>query len=156
MLADLNRQFGGNYLREASLLAYARSYGYNTAALGKTGPATAQDLSEAAALRGQMRDPVTIILEGATGTARSVPLAPDTIALLKAAGLPPAPPRRTQSGGTNTTPGTRAANVDHQQWFADAATKAILPAFAQQPRAVRASSTGRAIPITRSTIRGTV
>jgi arylsulfatase A-like enzyme len=131
VLADLNQQFGGNYLREASLLAYARSYGYNTAALGKTGPAAAQDLSEAMAIRGKMRDPLTIILEGATGSPRSVPLSADTRALLKAAGLPPAPPPRTQSAGTNTVPGTRAANVDHQQWFADAATKAILPAFAK-------------------------
>ena len=49
VLADLNHHFGGNYLREASLLAFARSYGYNTAALGKTGPAASQDLSEAAA-----------------------------------------------------------------------------------------------------------
>src|SRR5688572_29255652 len=133
VLADINRQFGGNYLREASLLAYARSYGYNTAALGKTGPAAAQDLSEAAAVRGSMRAPVTIILEGATGTPRAVPLSPETVALLNAAGLPPAPPPREQSAGTNTTPGTRAANVEHQQWFADAATKAILPAFAKSP-----------------------
>ena len=133
VLADINRQFGGNYLREASLLAYARSYGYNTAALGKTGPAVAQDLSEAAAVRGRMREPVTIVLEGATGTPRAVPLSPHTVALLKAAGLPPAPPPRDQSSGTNTIPGTRAANVEHQQWFADAATKAILPAFAKSP-----------------------
>jgi arylsulfatase A-like enzyme len=131
VLADINRRFGGNYIREASLLAFARSYGYNTAALGKTGPAAFQDLSEAAAVRGRMRDPITIILEGATGTPRAVPLTAATLALLKAAGLPPAPPPRDQSIGTNTVPGTRAANVEHQQWFADAATRAILPAFAK-------------------------
>ena len=131
VLADLNQQFGGNYLREASLVAYARSYGYNTAVLGKTGPAAAQDVSETMAVRGTMRVPLTIILEGATGSARAVPLSAETLALLKAAGLPPAPPPRTQSAGTNTVPGTRAANVDHQQWFADAATRAILPAFAK-------------------------
>ena len=131
VLADINRQFGGNYLREASLLAFARSYGYNTAALGKTGPAASQDLSEAVPVRGKMREPVTIILESATGTPRAVPLRADTVALLKAAGLPPAPPPRNQPGGTNAVAGTRAANVEHQQWFADAATKAILPAFAK-------------------------
>ena len=131
VLADINRQFGGNYIREASLVAFARSYGYNTAVLGKTGPAASQDLSEAAAVRGRMREPVTIILEGATGTSRAVPLSADTRALLKAAGLPPAPPPRNQSAGTNTVPGTRAANIEHQQWFADATTKAILPAFAK-------------------------
>jgi arylsulfatase A-like enzyme len=131
VIADLNNQFGGNYMREASLLAFARSYGYNTAVLGKTGPAASQDLSEAAALRGKMREPITIILEGATGSPRSVPLGAGTVALLKAAGLPPAPPPRNQPAGTNTEPGTRAANVEHQQWFADAATRAILPAFAK-------------------------
>ncbi|HUP40059.1 MAG TPA: alkaline phosphatase family protein [Vicinamibacterales bacterium] len=131
VLADINRQFGGNYIREASLLAYARSYGYNTAAVGKTGPAAAQDLSEVMGVRGKMREPVTIILDGATGTPRAVPLSVNTRALLSAAGLPPAPPVRAQSSGTNMTPGTREANVQHQQWFADAATKAILPAFAK-------------------------
>ena len=131
VLADINRQFGGHYLREASLVAFARSYGYNTAVLGKTGPAASQDLTEVSALRGQMREPVTIILDGATGTPRAVPVSAATLALLKAAGLPPAPPPRHQSAGTNTVPGTRAANIDDQQWFADAATRAILPAFAK-------------------------
>src|SRR5688572_7716801 len=96
VLADINRQFGGNYIREASLLAYARSYGYNTAALGKTGPAAAQDLSEVMGVRGKMREPVTIILDGATGTPRAVPISAVTAALLKAAGLPPVPPERSQ------------------------------------------------------------
>jgi arylsulfatase A-like enzyme len=131
VLADINDYYGGNYLREASLLAFARSYGYNTAALGKTGPAAAQDVTELTPIRGAMREPVTIVLEGSTGTPRTVPLSPATLALLQAAGLPPAPPARTQSAGTNTVPGTRAANVEHQQWLADAATKAILPAFAK-------------------------
>lgn len=129
VLADINDRFGGNYLREASIVAFARSYGYNTAVLGKTGPAASQDLPDVTAVRGKMREPITIILEGATGTPRAVPLSAHTIAMLKAAGLPAAPPLRDQSSGTNTLPGTRAANVAHQQWFADAATKAILPAF---------------------------
>jgi arylsulfatase A-like enzyme len=131
VLADINRQFGGHYLREASLVAFARSYGYNTAVLGKTGPAASQDLSDVSAVRGRMREPVTIILDGATGTARAVPVSATTLALLKAAGLPPAPPLRDQSAGTNTVPGTRAANTEEQQWFADAATRVILPAFAK-------------------------
>jgi arylsulfatase A-like enzyme len=131
VLADINDRFGGNYLREASIVAFARSYGYNTAVLGKTGPAALQDLPDVTAMRQKMRVPVTIILEGATGTARTVPLSAATVALIKAAGLPAAPPPRDQSSGTNTMPGTRAANIAHQQWFADAATKAILPAFAK-------------------------
>ena len=127
VLADMNDYFGGNYLREASLVAYARSYGYNTAVLGKTGPAAAQDLSELAPVRGKLRDPITIVLEGATGTPRAVPVRADIVALLKGAGLPPGPPPRNQPAGT------KVANVEHQQWFADATTKAILPAFAKSP-----------------------
>ena len=132
-LADINGKFGGNYLREASLLAFARSYGYHTASLGKAGPAISQDVSEAAAVRGRMREPMTIILEGGTGTSRGVPVNADVLALLKAAGLPAAPPARTQYAGNNEVPGTREANVQHQRWFADAATKAILPVFAHSP-----------------------
>ena len=133
VLADINTHFGGNYIREASLVAFARSYGYNTAVLGKVGPAAAQDVSEAAAVRGRMREPITIILESTAGTARTIPATAQTMALLKGAGLPTAPPPRNQPIGTNTTPGTLTANVAHQQWFADVATKAILPAFAKSP-----------------------
>ena len=133
VLADLNAHFGGEYFREPSLLAFARSYGYNTAAIGKTGPATAQDLSEAAVVRGTLRTPVTIILEGATGSASGMPVNEAVAQLLRSAGLPPAPPERNQPAGTNEVPGATAANVEHQQWFADAATKAILPAFVKSP-----------------------
>ena len=133
VLGDINEHFGGNYLREASIVAYARSYGYNTAVIGKTGPTALQDLSEVDPSRGVLRTPSTIVLEGVTGTPRAVPLREETIALLKSAGLKPAPPPRDQPTGTNETPGTRAANIEHQQWLADATTKAILPAFAKSP-----------------------
>jgi arylsulfatase A-like enzyme len=130
-IADINDHFGGNFLREASLLAYARSYGYNTAAVGKTGPAAVQDVSELAPLRGRFRTPITIVIEGDTGAASALPLSETMRGILKAAGLGPAPPARDQSEGTNVTPGTHSANVEHQQWLTDATTKAILPAFAK-------------------------
>jgi hypothetical protein len=130
VLGDLNDHMGGNYLREASLLAYARSYGYNTAALGKIGPSAMQDLSELSPLRKAFRMPTTIILDSESGLKTSVPLTHDTIAILKGAGLSPAPPLRSQPTGNNTTPGAKEANVAHYQWFVDAITKAILPKFA--------------------------
>ena len=111
ILGDINDHFGGNFLREASLLAYARSYGYNTAAVGKTGPAAFQDVSEVDPVRGSLRTPVTIILESDTGGDAGVPLSERTIALLKAAGLKPVPPPRHQPEGTNETPGTKSANI---------------------------------------------
>ena len=133
VLGDINDHFGGNYLREASVVALARSYGYSTAVIGKVGPAASQDVSELNAVRGALRNPITIVLDGATGTPRAVPLRDSTVALLAAAGVAPAPPQRDQPTGTNETPGTTTANVAHQQWFADATTKAILPAFAKSP-----------------------
>src|SRR5579863_9079552 len=39
VLGDLDAQFNGNYLNEETLLAAARTHGYNTAAVGKMGPA---------------------------------------------------------------------------------------------------------------------
>ena len=57
-----------------------------------------------------------------------------TVALLKAAGLQSgAAAAESARPGQHETPGTKTANVEHQQWFADAMTKAILPAFAKSP-----------------------
>jgi arylsulfatase A-like enzyme len=111
-------------------LAYARSYGYNTAALGKIGPSALQDVSELSPLRKRFRLPTTIILDSESGLNTSVPLTDDTVAMLKAAGMTPAPPRRNQLAGTNATPGAKDTNAVHYQWFVDAITKAILPKFA--------------------------
>jgi arylsulfatase A-like enzyme len=130
VLGDLNDHLGGNYLREASLLAYARSYGYNTAALGKIGPSALQDVTELSPVRKKFRMPTTILLDGESGLNTSVPISDETLAMLKAAGMSPAPPRRNQSAGNNTTPGAKETNAVHYQWFVDAITKAILPKFA--------------------------
>jgi arylsulfatase A-like enzyme len=130
VLGDLNDHLGGNYLREASLLAFARSYGYNTAALGKIGPSALQDVTELSPVRKKFRVPTTIILDGESGLDTSVPLSDETVAMLKRANMSAAPSRRTQLAGTNTTPGAKESNAAHYQWFVDAITKAILPKFA--------------------------
>lgn len=129
VLADTNEHFGGNYVGHASLISLARLQGYNTAVVGKVGPTAMQALSELRPAQGSFTIPGTIILDSATGTATGIPLSPDTSQILAAAGLGAAPPARNQPAGTNTTPGTLAANVAHQQWFADAITKAIVPKF---------------------------
>lgn len=129
VLGDLDDHFGGNYLQEESLLSLARVNGYNTAAVGKLGPTAIQDLPELEPENGRFNQPATIILDPATGTDEGVPLANETVEMLKAAGLVPRPPARNQSAGSNTTPGTLSANVVHQQWLVDALTKAILPRF---------------------------
>ena len=43
VLAEMNQKFGGNYLGETSLIAAARAQGWQTAIIGKLGPARIQD-----------------------------------------------------------------------------------------------------------------
>src|SRR5579872_6303909 len=61
VLAEMNQKFGGNYLNETTLLAAARAKGWQTAIIGKEGPARIQD-STAASDGGE-----TLILDDATG-----------------------------------------------------------------------------------------
>ena len=129
MLGDVAEMFAGNYLTEESLLAAARINGYNTAALGKIGPTAMQDVSQLAPVQGVFRTPSTVIMDGSTGTAAGVPVDPEIVRLLELAGLGAGPPARSQSGGTNETPGSLAPNVAHYGWLADAATRVILPRF---------------------------
>ena len=124
----------GNFLNEVSLLALAREHGFNTAAIGKLGPTAIQDITQLQPLGGQFSVPQTIILDDSTGSAAGIPLAPAVRSALAAAGLAEVPTARNQPTGTLSTAGTLAANVGQQKWFADAATKAVLPAFVSSGR----------------------
>lgn len=124
----------GNFLNEESLLALARQHGYNTAAIGKLGPAAIQDVGQLAPTERHFPTPQTVILDDSTGTEAGVPLSPEAARALTAAGLGTKPTARNQPAGTAFTPGTLAANVAQQKWFVDAATKAILPAFGHSGR----------------------
>jgi hypothetical protein len=79
-------------------------------------------------------------MDDVTGSASGVPLSPEIINALTAAGLPAVAPSRSNGcgptdqcnngfSGNNTTPGTTSANLVQQQYFVDAVTKAILPTF---------------------------
>jgi len=127
VLGQMNQQFGGNYLNEETILAAARAQGYSTAAIGKIGPVHIFDPTEAS---GQL----TINIDDATGSATGIPLSSEVQAALTAAGLPLATPSRGANGvsGTATTPGTTVANAVQQQYFANAATNAVLPVLAQR------------------------
>ena len=61
VLAEMNQHFGGNYLNETTLIAAARAKGWQTAIIGKEGPARIQD-STAAADGSQ-----TLIIDDSTG-----------------------------------------------------------------------------------------
>ena len=129
VLGDLDAQFGGNYLNEETLLAAARRNGYNTAAVGKMGPAAIQDVSQLNPVSGGFAIPQTIFIDDGTGNADGVPLAPQISAALADAGLPITAPPRAQPPGDNTTAGTTVPNYTQQAYFADATSKVILPMF---------------------------
>ncbi len=129
VLGDLDAQFNGNYLNEETLLAAARRHGFNTAAVGKMGPAAIQDVSQLNPVNGGFAIPQTIIIDDGTGTPDGVPLAPEVSSALVNVGLPLITPARVQPTGNNTTPGTKDTNYIQQSYFADATTKVILPMF---------------------------
>ena len=107
----------------------ARAHGFNTAAIGKLGPAALQDVTQLNPVDGRFVEPQTVILDDATGSEGGVPVSAPIRAALSNAGLEAAPPRRDQPAGTLSRPGTLRANVDQQRWFVDATTKAVLPSF---------------------------
>ncbi|HET6144134.1 MAG TPA: alkaline phosphatase family protein [Candidatus Acidoferrales bacterium] len=129
VLGDLDAQFEGNYLHEETLLAAARTHGYNTAAIGKMGPAAIQDVSQLNPVDKKFPIPQTIIIDDGTGNADGAPLSAEAAAALASAALPAKSPGRGQPTGNNTTPGSKNPNTIQQAYFANAATKAILPMF---------------------------
>ena len=123
-LGDMNRRFGGNYLREGSLVAAARAAGLQTAVVGKLGPAAIQDVT-ARDGRG------TVVIDDATGQPEGLPVSADVAQALKDAGLATAAPDRGLNAypGTATAPGVKVANVEQQDWFARVAADVLLPRF---------------------------
>ena len=71
------------------------------------------------------------MIDDATGGNKGVPLSDEMKAALTKANLPLATPSRGDNAkaGDAKTPGTTVANIAQQAYFADAATKAVLPLF---------------------------
>lgn len=154
ILADLNSHEHGNFLNEATLLELARQNGYNTAAIGKLGPTAIQDIAQINPVNGdypQPSTPATVIIDDNTRydphdpskrAPASLPLPAAVVARLLKAGIPVAAPGRNNGyppnsaydngySGDASHPGTLAANVGQQQWFADVITQALLPMFTE-------------------------
>ena len=124
ILGDVDEHFAGNYLNEETILRAAHAKGLSTASIGKLGPSLVFDHTARA---GQE----TILVDDSTGRAGGIPLSDELKARLGAAGLPVQAPTRGANGaaGNAELPGTVAANVAQQAYFADVATKAVLPLF---------------------------
>src|SRR5580693_7726373 len=127
VLHDVDQHFGGDYLNEETVLKMARAKGFSTAALGKLGPALIFDHTDKIGADGLH----SIVIDDATGGKNGVPLSEEMKAALTKAGLALATPSRGDNAkaGDARTPGTLTPNTVQQAWFADVATKVVLPMF---------------------------
>jgi hypothetical protein len=105
----------------------ARGQGFSTAAIGKLGPTLIFDHTDRANKSGEH----TIVVDDSTGRKDGAPLSAEMQAALSKAGLPTEAPTRGDNGngGTFDKPGTTVANIGQQAYFADVASKIVLPMF---------------------------
>src|SRR5471030_499256 len=128
VLRDVDEHFGGDYLNEETVLKMARAKGYSTAAMGKLGPTLIFDHTDKTGADGLH----SIVIDDATGDAKKgVQLSQEMQAALTKANLPLATPSRGEHAkiGDARTPGTLVPNTIQQAYFADVATKVVLPMF---------------------------
>jgi hypothetical protein len=127
VLGDIDEHFGGNYLNEETILKLARAQGFSTAAIGKVGPALIFDHTDRADRPGLH----SIVIDDSTGAKNGVPLSDEMKAALEKAGFPLVAPSRGDNGkaGDAKTPGTLVPNTGQQAYFADVASKIVLPMF---------------------------
>jgi arylsulfatase A-like enzyme len=129
VLGDVDEHFSGDYLNEETILKAGREAGFSTASIGKLGPALIFDHTERS---GQH----TIVVDDTTGRPGGIPLSDELKQRLAGAELGTQAPTRGANGkpGTNTVPGTTVANIEQQNFFADVATKAVLPLFKERQK----------------------
>jgi hypothetical protein len=127
VLGDVDEHFNGDYLNEETILKMARAQGFSTAAIGKVGPTLLFDHTDRADKPGLH----SIVMDDSTGGKTGVPLSDEMKDTLTKAGLPLVAPGRGDNGkaGDAKTPGTTSANTAQQAYFADAASKVVLPIF---------------------------
>jgi hypothetical protein len=127
VLGDVDEHFAGDYLNEETILKMARAKEFSTAAIGKVGPTFLFDHTDKPDAQGLH----SIVIDDATGAKNGVPLSDEMKDALAKAGLPVATPSRGENGkaGDSKTPGTVVPNTAQQAYFADVATKVVLPMF---------------------------
>jgi Type I phosphodiesterase / nucleotide pyrophosphatase len=127
VLGDVDEHFGSNYLNEETILKLARAKGFSTAAIGKVGPTLIFDHTDRADRPGLH----SIVVDDSTGAKNGVPLSDEMKDALGKAGLPLVAPSRgdnAKAGDARTT-GTLVPNTEQQAYFADVASKIVLPMF---------------------------
>ncbi len=126
VIAEADKHFG-DFLNEETILKMARGRGFSTAALGKLGPTLIFDHTDEIGAAGLH----SIVIDNSTGGQNGVPLSDEMKDALTKAGLPLATPSRGDNGkaGDARTPGTVAPNTAQQAYFADVATRIVLPMF---------------------------
>jgi predicted AlkP superfamily pyrophosphatase or phosphodiesterase len=132
VLGDVDEHFHGDYLNEETILKMARARGFSTAAIGKVGPTLIFDHTDRADRPGLH----SIVIDDATGSKNGVPLSEEMKAALTKANLPLAAPSRGDNGkaGDAKTPGTVVPNTAQQAYFADVASKIVLPMFKERAK----------------------
>jgi arylsulfatase A-like enzyme len=128
VLGDVDAHFNGDYLDEDTVLKLARAKGFSTAAIGKVGPTYLFDHTDRADKEGTAH---SIVIDDSTGAKSGVPLSDEMRDALTKAGIALTAPSRGDNGkaGDAKTPGTTSANVAQQAYFADIASKVVLPMF---------------------------
>jgi predicted AlkP superfamily pyrophosphatase or phosphodiesterase len=146
LLADMNSTFNGNYLGERTLLSVARDKGFNVASVGKVGPTAIQQNDRVSWNQfGFLDSNGAIIIDDSTGQSGGFLLPNDIREAIQKAELPEDAPLRSNGfaetsswnngfSGDAQTPGTLDANRVQQQWFANIATKVLLPKFATEAK----------------------
>jgi hypothetical protein len=127
VILDVDEHFGGDFLNEETVLKMARDQDYSTAAIGKVGPTLIFDHTDKIGTDGLH----SIVIDDATGGKNGVPLSEEMKASLAKANLPLATPSRGDNGkaGDAKTPGTLVPNTAQQAYFADVASRVVLPMF---------------------------
>jgi arylsulfatase A-like enzyme len=111
VLSEMNQKFGGNYLDETTLMAAARAKGWQTAIIGKLGPARIQD-STAAADGSQ-----TLIVDDVTGHDGGLGLPVWFTANMHQSFVGPAAPK------------SDVPDIEQEVWLMKATTRIVLPHF---------------------------
>ena len=111
VLSEMNQKFGGNYLGETTLIAAARAKGWQTAVIGKEGPARIQDST---ATPGGNE---TLVLDDATGNEGGLGL-PNWFA---------ANMRQAFVGAV--APKSSVPDIEQEVWLMKATTRIVLPHF---------------------------